>query len=213
MHDIQGQHSWTPREASVSPIGRFGQLISWAWFRATGWRIVGARPKLDKYVLIAAPHTSWWDVVYMLTAAALFGTPLSWLVKHDAARPPLGWLVRFLGGIPKDRSSPQGLVEQIVEVFRERDRLVLAVPPEGTRARAEFWKSGFYRVAKAAGVPIVCSILDYGTKTAEMGPTIWPSDDVHADMDRIRQVYAGKLGRHPENMGPIRLEMEAEDSP
>ena len=122
---MPGSHSWAPGESTVSPIGKFGQLISWLWFRATGWRIAGTRPKLDKYVLIAAPHTSWWDVVYMLTAAALHGIPLSWVVKDAAARPPLGWLVRFLGGIPIDRKAPHGVVEQIADVFRERDRLML----------------------------------------------------------------------------------------
>jgi 1-acyl-sn-glycerol-3-phosphate acyltransferase len=176
--------------------------------RAIGWRCEGAAPEARKFVLIAAPHTSNWDLPLMLLMAKIHGIQVSWMGKHTLFRGPAGVLFRALGGIPVDRRSPQGLVGQMAEEIGHRDAIALAVPPEGTRSRSETWKSGFYQIARAAGVPIVLGYLDYGSKCGGFGPTLMPSDDTRADMDLIRSFYADKVGLYPDKFGPVKLREE-----
>ena len=184
------------------------RLVLWV----AGWKQLDPPPDAPRYVAIAAPHTSNWDLVLLLAVAWLNRVKLSWMGKHTLFRWPFGWLLRALGGIPIDRRSRHNVVEQMAEVFRRAKRLVLAIPPEGTRKRADYWKSGFYQIARLAGVPIVPGALDYGRKEASAGPLILPGEDtLAADMDRIRSFYAGKRGRFPELMGPIRLQEESPD--
>lgn len=180
------------------------------WFlRLGGWTIEGERPPHDRYVLIAAPHTSNWDLPYMLAFAAMFDINIHWLAKHSLFFPPAGWILRALGGIPVVRHKNSNVVADIVLTFDGKDELVLAVPTEGTRARVDYWKSGFYHIAKGANVPIVPSYLDYKTKTAGFGPALIPSDDIRADMDYLRGIYAEKKGKLPDLFGPIRLREES----
>jgi 1-acyl-sn-glycerol-3-phosphate acyltransferase len=180
-----------------------------AWFlRRGGWKVEGERPKHKRFVLIAAPHTSNWDFPYMLAFATLFDVKISWLGKHSLFTPPVGWILRALGGIPVARHKNRNMVTDMVETFNDRDELALAIPTEGTRGRVEYWKSGFYHIAHGAGVPIVPSYLDYGNKCAGFAPALIPSGDISADMDYFRKIYAGRKGKHPENFGPIRLREE-----
>lgn len=189
---------------------RFKRLLGKTYLRAIGWKWEGERPDEPKMVLIAAPHTSNWDLPHMLAFAFIFDVPLSWMGKHSLFRGPGKWLFSALGGVPVDRRAPQGLVAQVAEVFASRERMVLAVPPEGTRGRAEYWKSGFYHIAVAAEVPILMGFLDFGRKRGGYGPLLWPSGDIKADMDEIRAFYSDKQGRYPEDFGPIRLRVEDE---
>ena len=191
-----------------------GTLVAWtgrACLAAVGWRAVGARPSEPKYVLIAAPHTSNWDFPLMLLCGMALGVWPAWVGKNTLFRPPFGWLMHALGGIPVDRSAASHMVAQLAEQFAARPALALAMPPEGTRSLALHWKSGFYYVAITAHAPIALGYLDYGRKEGGIGAPIVASGNVHADMDRIRAFYAGKTGRHPELQGPIRL--PAEDEP
>lgn len=191
-----------------NPAARLvGRFLCWL----TGWRLVGEPPRVAKAVLIAAPHTSNWDIVYALMAAWSAGISFHWLVKSDHFRGPLGWLIRVLNGVPVDRSAPRGLVGQAVQRFEASDRLLLMVPAEGTRSYRPYWKSGFYWMAREAGVPIALGFLDYPNRRASMGELLWPTGDVKADMDRIRAAYAGIQGKHPEGFSRIRL--RAEDEP
>lgn len=176
-----------------------------------GWRVVLPVPQAPKYVLLAAPHTSNWDFVVMMAAGMALGVWPHWVGKHTLFAAPFGWIARALRGIPIDRRMAANTVEQLVAQFAARDRLVLALPPEGTRSRASHWKSGFYHVALGAGVPVALGFVDFGKKEAAIGPLLYPSGDLRADMDRIRAFYAGKRGRHPGRQGPIRL--LAEDGP
>jgi 1-acyl-sn-glycerol-3-phosphate acyltransferase len=178
--------------------------------RAFGWRVVGARPEAAKYVLIAVPHTSNWDFPLMLLCGMALGVWPAWVGKHTLFRPPFGWLMRALGGIPVDRAASHHMVDHLAAQFTARDRLALAMPPEGTRSLAPHWKSGFYHVAATARVPIALGYLDYARREGGIGAPIQPSGDLHADMDRIRAFYAGKAGCHPELQGPIRLPAEDE---
>ena len=135
---------------------------------------------------------------------------VSWLGKHTLFRPPLGVLMRSVGGIPVVRHQRGQLVAYAAKLFAERPELVLAVPAEGTRARAEYWKSGFYHIARGAGVPIVCGYLDYARRRGGFGLSFEPTGDVRADMDRVRAFYADKVGLYPACFGPVRLKEEAE---
>jgi len=170
-------------------------------------------PPLAKGVVIAAPHTSNWDLPHMLAASWVFRLRVSWFGKHTLFRPPLGWLLQRLGGLPVDRTAPRGLVGEVAARLETADQLFVAVSPEGTRGRRDRWKSGFYWIAHEAKVPVVCGYLDYGRRRAGLGLTFVPSGDVIADMDRVREFYAGIRGRHPSSESDIRLKEEEEEAP
>jgi len=181
-----------------------GHIVLWI----LGWRIVGKLPPVRKAVIIAAPHTSNWDFVMGLTIAWRCRLKVRWLGKHTLFKAPFGWFFRALGGLPVDRTAAQGLVEQMVKTFRERELLALAVPPSGTRKRRDYWKSGFYHIALGADVPLVCVAADYGRKTGWIGPALRLQGDVSVDMDRIRAFYEGSTGKFPALMTRIRLRDE-----
>jgi 1-acyl-sn-glycerol-3-phosphate acyltransferase len=176
----------------------------------TGWRPVGPVPEARRFVLIAAPHTSNWDLLHLLLLAWACGIRVSWMGKHSLFRGPMGPVMRALGGVAVRRDRRNDLVQQMAEVFASRERLALSVPPEGTRGRVDYWKSGFYRIASAAEVPIHFGFLDYPTKTGGFGSWVQPSGNVRADMDVIRAFYSDKVGRYPDDFGPIRLRDEGE---
>ncbi|MFZ0530259.1 MAG: 1-acyl-sn-glycerol-3-phosphate acyltransferase [Propionicimonas sp.] len=159
-------------------------------------------------VLIGAPHTSNWDFVIMLAITWRLGFAPLWLGKHTLFKRPFGGFMRALGGIPVNRENPGRLVEQIVARVKEGQRFFLVVTPEGTRHRGKVWKSGFYRIALDANLPVVLGFVDSTTHTAGLGPTIHLTGDVNADMDRIREFYADKRGIHPEDFTPPRLREE-----
>ncbi len=184
-----------------------GHFVLWIF----GWEKVGERPKPDKYVLIAAPHTSNWDLIFMLAYAYVFDLHISWLGKHSLFKFPFGWFMKFLGGIPIDRRSSNNAVKQVAEIIAKSKQISLAIPPEGTRSHRDYWKSGFYYIAREANVPIVLSFLDYAAKRGGFGPTIMPSDDLRADMDKIRDFYKDIKGKFPENYNRIRLRAEDEE--
>jgi 1-acyl-sn-glycerol-3-phosphate acyltransferase len=187
------------------------KLLAKGFLRATGWKPEGAPPALARYVLIAAPHTSNWDLVYLLALAEVYGLRISFMMKHTWFRGPLGPLFRSLGGIPIDRRRRENLVKQMVEAFAARDALVLVVPAEGTRARSERWKSGFYHIARGARVPIVLGYLDYARRRGGFGPALVPTGRISEDMDLVREFYADKVGRSPADFAEPRL--REEDAP
>jgi 1-acyl-sn-glycerol-3-phosphate acyltransferase len=130
---------------------------------------------------------------------------LRWVGKDTLFRGPFAWLFKKLGGIPVNRRARENFVEQMVAAFRSQETLRLAIVPEGTRQAAPHWKTGFYYIALGAGVPIVLGYDDYRRKVVGLGPTILPTGDIHADMERIRTFYAGTVGKHPERQGPIEI--------
>lgn len=176
--------------------------------RATGWETEGERPAPARFVLIAAPHTSNWDLLFLLALAERYGIRVSWMGKHSLFRGPMGPVMRALGGIAVRRHERRNMVEAMADEFAARERLCLVVPAEGTRGRTEYWKSGFYHIARAAGVPIVMGYLDYARRRGGFGPALLPSGDVAADMDHIRAFYSDKTGRYPDRFGPVRLREE-----
>ena len=188
------------------------RLIGRLYLRGFRWRVEGGLPASPLAVVVAAPHTSNWDLPFMLAVSYTLGVKPSWLGKRELFRWPFGWLLRRLGGLPVDRSAHQGIVADAVARFAEVDELFLVIPPSGTRARATHWKSGFYHVARGAGVPIFCAYLDYRDRVGGIGLVLTPSGSVRADMDRIRAFYASKQGKYPAQTTPVRLREEETDA-
>ena len=161
-----------------------------AYLNLAGWTMRGDWPRdIPKMVLIAAPHTSNWDGVNMLAAAGYYRVALKWMGKRELTEGPFGAIVRWLGCVPVDRRGRTDLVEQMRAAFDQRKRMVLAIPPEGTRAAVNEWKTGFYHIARAAGVPLVMSVLDYGTRTIRLSGAFTPSGDYAADLPLIKSHY------------------------
>ena len=182
--------------------------IGQAFLRAAGWKMEGERPFVERYVFIAAPHTSNWDLPFMLAMAFVYDIPVRWMGKHILFRPPFGPLFKRLGGIPIVRHRPGGVVGQMVEHFENSNSLALMVTAEGTRSYVDYWKSGFYHIARGAHVPVILSYLDFGRKVGGIGPAIELTGGFRADMDEIRAFYEGKEGLHPEKVGEIRIREE-----
>jgi len=191
--------------------GWFTYWLARLWMWVFGWDTEGDHPQVEKGVIIAAPHTTNWDLPHMLAAAFIFRVRISWMGKHTLFKPPFGWFMRMLGGVPVDRRAPGGLVKQVADKFVAADKLLLAVPPSGTRSKRDRWKSGFYWIAHTAQVPVVCGYLDYGRKKACLGYTFVPSGDIAADMEKVRAFYDGVTGKYPELQNDIVLKEELGD--
>ena len=159
-------------------------------------------------VLIGAPHTSNWDFIIMLGIAWDLGLSVRYLGKHTLFRPPFGFVMRWLGGIPVDRGNPAGIVDDIVGRVKDGQGFYLVVTPEGTRSAGRYWKSGFLRIAVDAGLPVTLGYVDRDTMTAGLGLTFTPTGDARADMDVVRGFYADKSGFHPRNRTEPRLREE-----
>ena len=172
------------------------------------WRIEGLPPDEPKYVMIAAPHTSNWDLLYLLAMSFASDVKLSWLGKDSLFKGWMGKLMRALGGVPVPRGERSGMVDSLADEFAAAESLVIVIPPEATRGYTDHWKSGFYRIAKAAEVPIACGYLDYANKVGGFDTVIWPSDDLGADMEAFRVFYADKQGKYPDEVGEVRLRDE-----
>ena len=165
--------------------------------RLTGWHFKGNFPNVPQFVLIVAPHTSNWDFPVGLQAMFALGLRCVYLGKHTMFRWPLGALMRWLGGVPVDRSSAHNVVFQTTALFRAHERLVLIVSPEGTRKKLAKWRTGFWFVARGAGVPIVPIAFDYSTRTFRIFPPFVPTDDRDADFAILRACYRANMARHP----------------
>ncbi len=172
-------------------------LLAIFYMRAFRWKKEGRIPNVPKFVMIAAPHTSNWDLPMTLILSLAFRMKVFWLGKHTIFRPPFGWLFKWLGGIPVDRRQANNLVTQCIQTFQRSERLIMIIPPEGTRSKVRYWKTGFYYIAHGAGVPISLGYVDYKRKAGGMGPTVITTGDIEADMMKIRSFYAGVTGKNP----------------
>lgn len=180
--------------AIVRPLVRWLALLV---FTCAGWKTEGRKPDSARYVLIAAPHTSNWDFIYTLCLAFIYRIDPVIMMKDAWFRWPLGPLFRWLGALPIDRSRANNLVDRSIANFNRRDKLILVVPPSGTRKRVLYWKTGFYHIANGAGVPIVLGFLDYRRKVGGFGPALRPTGDIDADMAVIRDFYRDISGKYP----------------
>jgi 1-acyl-sn-glycerol-3-phosphate acyltransferase len=166
--------------------------------RLSGWRVEGhLPPEAHKCVIIAAPHTSNWDLPYTLMVAFVLNLHIYWMGKWQIFRAPFGGLMRWLGGIAVRRETSNNLVAASAQALVDAEGPVqLIVPPEGTRSKVRYWKTGFYYIALNAKVPIVLAYLDYHRKVGGLGPVFHPTGDIERDMVTIKQFYAGIRGRH-----------------
>jgi 1-acyl-sn-glycerol-3-phosphate acyltransferase len=177
--------------------------LSLAFLKLTGWKVEGSLPPdCPKCVLIAAPHTSNWDLPYTLMVGFALRLNLYWMGKESIFRPPLGGVMRWLGGISVDREKSTNLVAASVEALRAADgKVQLTVPPEGTRSKTRYWKTGFYHIAQGAQVPIVMAYMDYARKVSGLGPVFHPTGDIERDMETIKAFYAPFKGKNPDQSG------------
>ena len=171
------------------------------FIRLWGWRVVGEVPDAKKIVFVAAPHTSNWDFPIFMSIVCHFGLRVRFLGKHTLFKGPLGRFFYYLGGIPVDRAGEDAadIVGQAVDIFNQHDEIILGIAPEGTRTKVRKWKSGFYRIAAAAGVPIGLAFLDSQNKTVGIHGLFHPTGDMKADMAAIQGFFATKQGIKPDN--------------
>ncbi len=153
--------------------------------------------------MVAAPHTSNWDLIYARAALYILRVPVKFTIKKDWMFFPLNLLLDYLGAIPIDR-NPKGIrktsmVDKMIEIFNEREHLIILVTPEGTRKYAKKWKSGYYFTAQRAGVPILLGYLDYSQKEAGIGAVFYPTGDLQKDTEQIKDFYRKKVAKYPEN--------------
>ncbi len=183
-------------------VGNMAPWRSWIARRILhwkGWKIEGeehARP-LQKAVFALGPHTSNWDFIIAILVREATGIPSRYLAKHTLFRPPLGWLMRALGGYPVDRSRPQGLVRTVVDIFRKEPHFLLAITPEGTRKKVDKLRSGFYYIAREAQVPIVPVGLDYGKKLVRFYTPIDPRRDRDEVLSEVTEIFRSHRGKYP----------------
>lgn len=186
----------------------FRRLIARTFWAFSSWRLVTEAAPDRPTVLIGAPHTSNWDFVFMLAITWRLDMHVRWFGKISLFRGWKGPIMRRLGGIPVDRAAPSGLVNEVLERIRSGEIFGLVVTPDGTRTGNTYWKSGFYRIAREAQLPVTLGYVDRTTKTTGLGPTIELTGDVASDMDQIRAFYADKAGFHPEHRVEPRLSEE-----
>jgi 1-acyl-sn-glycerol-3-phosphate acyltransferase len=171
-----------------------------------GWKVDYVPPPGPKGIIVVYPHTSNWDFPIGYLTRLAMRLPISFVGKDSLFRGPVGGVLRWMGGIPVNRRERTGLIAQLQREYERRDWMWLAIAPEGTRSHVTRWKSGFYRLALAAGVPVGLAFIDYRTRQVGLREYVTLTGDPASDMARIRDVYAGKVGKHPELAGEIQLE-------
>ncbi len=186
----------TPKTNNIikKAIGRF---LLWSY----RWRIEGEVHNAKKFMVILAPHTSRWDFLTNMSTMLALGVQNRWFVADAFCWWPLGNFMRWMGGIPIDRSCPQDLVTFTIGKFKDHDELILALYPEGTTFKANKWKTGFWHIARGAGVPIQFLAVDYKKRASVFGPVIQPSDDIEADMKKIQTYFKDVTPRDMEKFG------------
>lgn len=189
------------------------QKISRAILKLFGWTIVGNYPEIPKFVLVGAPHTTNWDFPLAMLWMYGSGVRFNWVGKDSLFKPPFGWLFYRLRGIPVKRDSSYNFVDQIIKIFKEREQLIIAITPEGTRSKSPYWKTGFYYIAQGAGVPLVLAFIDFSKKQIGIGPTIELSGDINEDFKHLRNFYVDKQGLYPDKQGLIELKPTSNTTP
>ncbi|WP_028116623.1 lysophospholipid acyltransferase family protein [Ferrimonas senticii] len=184
-----------------------------AILKLSGWRIEGQLPAVDKYVVIAAPHTSNWDFVIGIIAKGYLRLPARFIGKHQLFRPPFGWLFRALGGRPVVRTHANNLVATIAELFQQESQFVMALSPEGTRAPVTRWKTGFYHIAQQARVPILPVAFDFRHRRIVLGQPLTPGFSKAADIAQLLAFFRQYRGRFPQPIPHYREDSTRADQP
>jgi len=188
------------------------RLLARLFWTFSRWTLTAEATPTRPTILIGAPHTSNWDFVLMLAIAWRLRIEVHWLGKSSLFRGWRGPVMRRLGGIPVDRADPARVVKDVVDQVNSGGVFGLVITPDGTRGGNEYWKSGFYRIARETGMPVTLGFVDRTTMTTGLGPTLDLTGEVAADMDRIRAFYADKAGLRPERRTVPRLREETPDA-
>jgi 1-acyl-sn-glycerol-3-phosphate acyltransferase len=173
--------------------------------RLFGWRNVLVWPPEPKGIIVVYPHTSNWDFIIGMLFRIGHGLPANWVGKAEMFPAPFRGLLERTGGIAVDRQRAVGFIDTLLEEYRRRDWMWLAIAPEGTRSHTDHLKSGFHKLALAADLPVAFAYIDYGTKTVGIDTYVRFTGDRERDMELMRAFYADKRGRRPERAGDIRL--------
>lgn len=178
-------------------------MVKWilgGGFRLAGWKVSGKKPDLKKYVVIVAPHTSNWDFFVGWSARNIIGFRPNFLAKNSLFKIPfVGWFLKFIGGVPVDRSKNTNMVDQVVKLYKEKEEFIMTITPEGTRSYSPKWKTGFYRIANLAGVPILKIGFDYATKTVFLDELFYPTGDMEKDIETLKDYFRQFKGKNPED--------------
>lgn len=173
-------------------------LCQFILFRLMGWKAINDFPKLKKYVIIVAPHTSWVDFPIAVMVKFAKGANVNYIGKASLFKPPFGFFFRWLGGAPVDRSKSNNAVDAIVDIFNSREEFALGLSPEGTRQKVTEFRTGFYYIAKGANVPIVMATLDFENKQIKISEPFHITADQKADFEYIYLYFRGIKGKKPE---------------
>ena len=188
-----------PELPAIAPRTRGNAFTRWigrSVLRLGGWRVAGEWPQLPRMVIIAAPHSSAWDAFWGIAAKVAMGVQIDFMAKAELFGGPLGWALRIFGAMPVNRSAAKGIIEQVAARMRASDKMWFVLAPEGTRRKVTQWKPGFWKIAKAADVPVFCVWFHYPEKTIGLGPLVELTDDCDADIARIRELYRPHRGRN-----------------
>jgi 1-acyl-sn-glycerol-3-phosphate acyltransferase len=184
--------------ANPSWIVRLFRPLGYLWLWAFGWRLEGEMPDQKKFIIVAAPHTSNWDLPNLLAAGLHFGLRVHWMGKQSIFKWPFAGLMKWLGGVPVDRSRSNNAVAQMAEEFRKRESFHLVIPPSGTRTQSMAkWRTGFYYIAHEAQVPLVFGFMDYKNKAVGIKGMMHTTGDYAADLAKIQAIYAPIQGKNP----------------
>jgi len=179
------------------------RLLANGWLKIAGWRVVAPEVPRPPFIFIGAPHTSNWDFLLLMVGIFHLRLDVHWLGKHTLFPVGLGWFMRWLGGIPVNRSRAHNMVPRMATLLRDEPDTILCIPPEGTRSRVSTWKTGFYHIAAQADVPILMAAIDAENRELRLLGQFHPEGDVDSDMARIREQYRGLKGLRPENATPL----------
>lgn len=189
-------YRWTLFNTPV--VTPFFYGLSRLWLRIAGWKIIGTPPSEPKFVVIAYPHTSNWDVPFTIAICLVYRLKIYWMGKASLFRGPIGPVMKWLGGIPVPLGQSQSLVQQTINAINYADELIIMIAPEGARSYVHQWKTGFYHIAAGANVPIALGFLDFGKKEGGYLESYFPTGDIDKDMSLIQAKYAGIKGKYPD---------------
>ena len=173
-------------------------LAKFIFYKLMGWTFNGNFPSMEKCVFIVVPHTSNWDFLMGLVIRKIMNIEINYIGKKSLFKWPYGWFFRWTGGAPIDRTKNSDTVSAVAQLFKERAVFRLALSPEGTRKRVDQWKTGFYYIAKTAGVPLVLITFDYGKKEIKISEPHWPTDNMQEDFKTYEAFFEGALGKNPD---------------
>ena len=192
--------SYTLPTVPVHHLGnrRFiSRKLAYLFLRVTGWRVTGKVPEHGRFICVTGPHTSNWDFVYGLTAAIAINLDIHWLGKDTLFKQPLKHIMFWSGGIPIDRSNPQGVAEEVADKIRQAGDMALIITPEGTRSKVGKWKTGFLRIAAMSDSVLVITTVDYANKVVDLGEVLTPGEDMAADIEFIRSRFSQVTPKNP----------------